>query len=102
MQNNKVKNIFITLALIIFLIITSLLVIRFIFPSSATTLISPIISKSANTVATPMPTPAFNPPTVIKYDSSTDLKKELDSIDPETNNSDFKDLLDLTDSLKSS
>ena len=31
-------------------------------------------------------------PKEIKYDSSTDLKKELDSVDPLVSESDFKDL----------
>lgn len=34
-------------------------------------------------------TPSYNPPKVIKYDSSTDLKQELDSIDPKVLDEDF-------------
>lgn len=34
-------------------------------------------------------TSAYNPPKEIKYDSSTDLKKELDSVNPQILDSDF-------------
>lgn len=45
--------------------------------------------KTGQSVATPDSTSSYNPPKEIKYDSSTDLKKELDSIDPKILDSDF-------------
>ncbi|MBI2086365.1 hypothetical protein HYT74_03425 [Candidatus Daviesbacteria bacterium] len=40
---------------------------------------------------TPLPSASsYNPPKEIKYDSSTDLKKELDSINPQVLDSDFE------------
>lgn len=38
------------------------------------------------------PVSSYNLPKEIKYDSSTDLKKELDSINPEVIDSDFSTL----------
>lgn len=40
---------------------------------------------------TPTATP-YNPPKEIKYSQSTDLQKELDSVNPEVLNSDFDSL----------
>lgn len=46
-------------------------------------------------------TPAYNPPKAINYGPGTDLQGELDSVDPEILDSDFKNLQDLTGGLKS-
>lgn len=42
-----------------------------------------------NPAVTPLPSATINPPKEIKYDSSTDLKKELDSVDPQVLDEDF-------------
>ena len=47
-----------------------------------------LISPSA---ATPDPTPAYNPPKEIKFDNGTDLRKELETIDPQVLDSDFEE-----------
>jgi len=35
-------------------------------------------------------TPSYNPPKEVRYGSSTDLKQELDSINPQVLDSDFE------------
>lgn len=58
-------------------------------------LVSPI-SKQVGVSAgaqqsSPLPVQSPNTPKVIKYDSSTDLQRELDSINPKVLDSDFQD-----------
>ncbi len=56
-------------------------------------LVSPGIGNAGIKVAPqPSSAPPYNPPKEIKYGSATDLKKELDSVDPVVSESDFKDL----------
>lgn len=48
----------------------------------------------------PSATPTFTPtPTPVVYNNSTDLKKEMNSIDPQVSNNDFKQLKDLINSF---
>lgn len=44
-------------------------------------------------------TPAYNPPKEIKYDHSTNLSGELESISPQVLEGDFEDLQNLTRSF---
>ncbi|MDD5416159.1 MAG: hypothetical protein PHE48_04110 [Candidatus Daviesbacteria bacterium] len=53
-------------------------------------LVNPGVEKAASQSTFPPSTSSYNPPQEIKYDSSTDLKKELDSIDPQVLESDFE------------
>lgn len=54
------------------------------------TLASPNFDLSHPLSPTPTPTPEPpSPPKQFKFDGSTDLKKELDSIDPKVQDSDF-------------
>ncbi len=78
--------------LIIVLIILATLVVFFVV-SRSDSLVSPMpkqfgISAGAQQ-SSPLPVQSPNIPKVIKYDSSTDLQKELDSIDPQVLDSDF-------------
>ncbi len=61
--------------------------------SKGKSLINPGVGKAVESVvsqSTPVPqVSAYNAPKEIKYDSTTDLKKELDSIDPKVLDSDF-------------
>lgn len=53
-------------------------------------LVSPFSGKATTTQAvSPPQASSNNPPIEIKYDSATDLKKELESIDPQVLDSDF-------------
>ncbi|EKD85312.1 MAG: hypothetical protein ACD_38C00047G0021 [uncultured bacterium] len=55
------------------------------------TLISPTLWQGGDkTVAGPESTPAINAPKEIRYDSSTDLEKELNSINPQILDEDFQ------------
>lgn len=68
-----------------------LLLILFAFLAMAAALFyanksAKLTSPVTNPVASPSPSPT---PTVFKFDSSTDLKKELDSINPQVLDSDF-------------
>lgn len=50
-------------------------------------------SRKAAIVEQPLPTSSvllYNPPKEIKYDSSTDLKQELENINPQVSDSDFE------------
>lgn len=58
-------------------------------------------SKPAQSSAPVPQTPSYNPPKAINYGPGTDLQGELDSVDPQVLDSDFKNLQDLTGSLKS-
>ncbi|MDO8573924.1 MAG: hypothetical protein Q7R77_04190 [Candidatus Daviesbacteria bacterium] len=42
-----------------------------------------------NPAVVPQPPAEINQPEVMKYDVSTDLQKELDSVNPQINDSDF-------------
>ena len=66
------------LILILLILLASLI---FSITSRNKPLSEPVIS-----VATPVPSAILKE---IQYDSSTDLKKELDSVDPQVNDSDF-------------
>lgn len=87
----------------IFLILLLILVIGgvgfFAISKKALPLISPRINSSGGgdikqTVKPdPLPaaqTPSYNPPKEVRYGSSTDLKQELDSINPQVLDSDFE------------
>lgn len=80
--------------LIILLTILGVIVVFFVIRRNDS-LISPIpkqIGLQAGVQqSSPAPlTPSYNPPKEIKYDSSTDLQKELDSIEPQVLDSDFE------------
>lgn len=45
--------------------------------------------RQVSSHATPLPNSAYNPPKEIRYDTATDLKKELDTINPEVLDNDF-------------
>lgn len=86
--------------IIVTMIILSAVFTIFILTKSAgdgkEALVSPakkIFSRSTPAPAsTPFPipqTPSYNPPTEIHYNSATDLKQELETINPEVLESDF-------------
>lgn len=93
-MNNKI----LTIVIFLFLVVTVLFTIVKYTVNGNGTLISPVVRKVFNlptavSLSTPIPqTPSYNPPAEIKYDSSTDLKKELDSVDPKVLDEDFQEL----------
>lgn len=67
------KILFILVLLIIFLILMS--------RNKTVPMVNPAVA--------PLPSATINQPKEMKYDSSTDLKKELDSVNPEVLDKDF-------------
>lgn len=67
--------------IIIIIIFIAILAVFVLSLNKKETLVSPTM--------TPAPTAFYNPPQEIKYDGSTDLKKELDTVNPEIFDSDF-------------
>lgn len=86
MKNNKLITIILFLSLII--------VIIFLVPKSGSKIINPVGFMQNK----PLPGPEvsnYDPPKEIKYDSSTDLEEELDSVNPKVLDSDFDSLKNL-------
>ncbi len=85
------KNILLTTIIILLLVIAVFVVAKYVVKGDGL-LISPRVGKITSQ-STPVPTtPSYNPPKEIKYDISTNLKQELDSVNPEVLESDFKDI----------
>lgn len=75
------------------LIITFFAIIKFVTNGNKTLVrpnLIPGVGKTAEQLAIPVPSPAYNPPKEIKYDSATELKKELESVNPQVLDSDFE------------
>lgn len=88
MKNNTNK-----ILIMVILTILALVVVVFVISRGSPSLVSPA-SREDKTQPSfhSLPQPAassYNPPKEIKYDSSTDLQKELDSIKPQVLDSDF-------------
>lgn len=91
------KNKTIAVGVILFLTVITVLVISKYAGEGKGILVAPGLGKEAEkitgqTAVTPVPTTqtsSYNPPQEIKYDSATDLKKELQSVDPQVLDSDF-------------
>lgn len=76
--------------MIIFLIVLVLIVLFFVRGSKDTTLVNPSVQQEAVKQSSPQPSvSSYNPPQEVKYDSSTDLKEELETVNPEVLDSDF-------------
>ncbi len=90
-MRSKSKNTIITAGLILLLVVVSLMIFKFAAKKNPS-LADPRAKNIADQSTAQLSTPPYNPPKEIEYDSSTDLKKELDSVDPAVSESDFKDL----------
>lgn len=82
--------------LFLFIVATIVALMFFIFPSVfphsmwERSLINPgLVRTNSQIVATPVPTSTPAPPKQYQFDSSTDLKKELESINPQVLEADF-------------
>lgn len=82
MQKSKI----VTIVLILLLVVVVLAVKGIV--SGNGQLISPFLEKTTSSVI-PSPPPFFNPPKEIKYDSNTDLKQELETVNPQVEDTDF-------------
>lgn len=70
-------------------IILFLVVVFFIFEKSTVNK-NISLTNSGLSTSSPVASSSYNPPKEVKYDSSTDLKKELDSVNPQVLDSDFE------------
>lgn len=59
-----------------------------------------LLQQSSATPAPYSDIPAYNPPKEFKYDRSTNLQAELESIDPQISTNDFEELKALIQSIK--
>ncbi len=79
--------------IVLFLVVISWIIVQGV-RGKGESLISPGVGKAVGSVVgqpTPEPTvSSFNAPKEIKYSSATDLKQELDSIDPKVLDEDFQ------------
>ncbi len=82
MQKNKI----VTIVLILLLVVV-ILVVKGIVSGNGS-LVSPFLEKTEKSVV-PSSSPFFNPPKEIKYDSNTDLKQELETVNPQVEETDF-------------
>lgn len=82
---NKSKLITVSL---FFLLLIVLFVIKYMI-SGDKLLVSPGVTQVNNQPTGQPAISSYNPPQAIKYDSSTDLKEELESINPKVEESDF-------------
>ncbi|MDD5147483.1 MAG: hypothetical protein PHV63_03000 [Candidatus Daviesbacteria bacterium] len=88
-MRSKNKSILITIGLILLLIVISFVIFKYATKKDLS--LADPRAKNITGQSTPVPlTPSYNPPQEVKYDSATDLKKELDSIDPQLLESDFE------------
>ncbi|MBI2019423.1 hypothetical protein HYS95_02000 [Candidatus Daviesbacteria bacterium] len=77
--------------LIISLIILAAVILFFVTGRKNTQLVNPSLQQETVKQSSSEPSvPLYNPPQEIKYDSSTDLKKELDTVNPQILDSDFE------------
>lgn len=83
------KKIFLTILII------AAAVVFFVIKQDTLPLASPVSNSNQGVAGQNSPAPSissYNPPAEVKYDSSTDLQKELDSIDPQVFDEDFSGL----------
>lgn len=78
---NKQK---LTIVIILFLVVAV-----FIFVKSTANKNKSLINPGLSTPS-PAASSSYNPPEHVQYDSSTDLKKELESINPQVSEGDFE------------
>lgn len=90
------KNNLFTIILIIVLMGAFVAIGYFIFSSQNPSKLVSSVTGSINQKPSPTPTPT---PIIYNFNSSTDLKSELDSINPEILDTDFADLKKITSNL---
>lgn len=76
--------------LIILIVIVAAVVIFFIQRSGVSKLVSPSLNQASKQTNEEVPNATPNAPKTYNFDSSSDLKKELDGIDPQILDSDFE------------
>ncbi len=92
------KNNLLTIVLIIALAGIFILAGFFIFGDNKSDKLVSSVTNSITKTPTPTPTPT-PPPIIYNFDESTDLKKELETINPKVLDSDFDSLKETTKNL---
>lgn len=85
MTKNKIVT-----AVLFLLFVAIIWTIVYVIANKGGSLMTP---KSQTSQSIPLPSASsYNPPKEIKYDSSTDLKKELENVNPQVTDDDFQEL----------
>lgn len=84
------KSKIVTAVLILLLVVVSWMIVQYM-ANRDKSLVNPGIGRiGVESTLSPSLVPAYNPPQEIKYDSSTDLKQELETVNPQVLDSDFE------------
>lgn len=88
----KMRKIVLTLVIITATIVAIMLTLRFTHPEWKANLVSPGFPLGASQKAEPVPssTPNISAPKSFTFDGSTDLKAELEKVNPQVLDSDFE------------
>lgn len=76
--------------MIVVLVILAVAVLFFINNKNGGKLVSPVSLQAVKSSPTPMPLATPNAPKTFQFDASTDLKQELQKINPQVLDSDFE------------
>lgn len=85
------KSKIITISLILLLLVVIWLIASLTIGKNKG-LTNPLLGKPASQTIQPSATPTYNPPKEIKYDGNSNLKEELEAINPEVLDEDFAGL----------
>lgn len=85
MKQNKI-----TLVLVVVLLVIVYFIITKFSSNGNGPLVNPGLGKPASQVTPTPEASSYNPPEQVQYNSSTDLKKELDSVNPQISDVDFQ------------
>ncbi len=77
--------------MIVILTILATIIVFFVIGRRDVSLISPVVKQDKTQLSSPIPSTSYNPPKEVKYGSSTDLQKELETVSPQILDSDFEE-----------
>ncbi len=80
------------LIIIFFFIVATAVSLMKVFEAKNNTLLETGFNKLSTSTPTPMPLASPNAPKTFQFDSSTDLKAELEKVNPQILDSDFEEL----------
>lgn len=83
------KNKILTIVLVLLLVATVWVVVK-LAGGKGGSLVSPGVKKTDSSLTTVTPAPTNNAPKEIRYGSNTNLKQELDAVNPQVLDSDFE------------
>lgn len=80
-----------TVLIVLLLVVALFTIVKYAINGNRT-MVNPGAKQVINEQTPESSIPSYNPPKEIKYDSKTDLQKELDSVDPQVLDEDFQEL----------